>query len=94
MVLEGPVWSHLLKCLSSVAGSEFHLNRILEKKIKFCLFFQKTRGMRGPARAKAAVAAAKEEEEEDKVERMAANQSPARGCRRQHPPTARTRQVS
>lgn len=61
----------------------------------FYLFFQKTRGVRGPARAKAAAAAAaKEEGGEEEKERTAANQPKARGRRQQPPPTAKTCQVN
>lgn len=61
----------------------------------FYLFFQKTRRVRGPARAKAAAAAAaKEEGGEEEKERTAANQPKARGRTQQPPPTAKTRQVN
>ncbi|XP_075899090.1 serine/threonine-protein kinase VRK1-like isoform X2 [Nelusetta ayraudi] len=54
---------------------------------------QKTRRVRGPARAKAAAAAAaKEEGGEEEKERTAANQPKARGRTQQPPPTAKTRQ--
>lgn len=88
MLFEGPVLFSLL-----ISGLNFQLNRSLVRwgKMMFYLFFQKTRGVRGPARAKAAAAAAKEEGEE---ERTAANQPKARGRRQQPPPTAKTRQVN